>query len=154
MVEVNAMTMSAIDDACTTRNGSGSEERHLGVLIADDDPLVRTMLKIGLQVYGFRVFLASNGLDAVEIYRRERDTIDVALLDVRMPGLGGPRAIEALRVLNPKVRCCLMSGQTGDPNHSLEQWKPDRFFLKPFSLTEVAEALFELVPGSHPGGTN
>jgi len=146
--------MFAIDDACTTKNGLDSAGRHLGVLVADDDPLVRTMLRIGLQVYGFRVFLASNGLDAVEIYRRERETIDVVLLDVRMPGLDGPRAIDALRVLNPRIRCCLMSGEPSEPNHMLERWKLDRFFLKPFSLPEVAEALFELVPGTRSGPTS
>jgi two-component system, cell cycle sensor histidine kinase and response regulator CckA len=143
--------MSAIDDACQAKNGSDSAGRHLGVLIADDDPLVRRMLGIGLQVYGFRVLLASNGLDAVEIYRQQRETIDVVLLDVRMPGLDGPRAIDALRVLNPTIRCCLMSGETAEPHDTLERWRPDRFFLKPFSLPEIAEALFELVPGTRSG---
>jgi CheY-like chemotaxis protein len=119
--------------------------RKLGVLVADDDSLVRTMLRVGLQLYGFQVYLAGNGREALEVYRQHRDVIDVVLLDVRMPGLDGPHTLEELRLLTPDIRCCFMSGETGRyPFESLEQWKPDHFFSKPFSLPLVARALCDL----------
>src|SRR4051794_16550630 len=58
-----------------------------GVLIADDDPVVRRLLEVTLSRLGFRVYLASDGAEAVEVYRRHRAAVGVALLDAQMPGL-------------------------------------------------------------------
>jgi CheY-like chemotaxis protein len=148
MVEDRTMTdVPTIDKASRSDVDpeAGMPSRQLGVLIADDDSLVRTMLRIGLQIYGFRVFVANNGKSALELYRQHREAIDVVLLDVRMPELDGPLTLDALRVINPNVCCCFMSGETGKyPYESLEQWKPARFFSKPFALPAVARTLMDL----------
>ena len=129
-----------------SNNEPDTDRCQFGVLIGDDDSFVRTMLRIGLQAYGFKIYLASNGQDAVEVYRQHRDSIDVVLLDIRMPGLDGPQALEAMRILNPEIRCCFMSGETGKySSMSLDQWKPDHFFSKPFSLESLASTLARLV---------
>jgi CheY-like chemotaxis protein len=86
----------------------------LGVLVVDDNRLVRTMVQLGLERDGFDVWLASNGRDAIHLYRALRDRIAVVLLDVHMPGLDGPATLDALRRLNPDVLVCFMSGDTGD----------------------------------------
>jgi two-component system, OmpR family, response regulator len=147
--EVYAMTITSTADngkACVLNGDANADKRRCGVLIADDDSFIRTMLRLGLQAYGFRVYLASNGQDAVEVYRQHRDSVDIVLLDIRMPGLDGPQALEAIRILNPDIRCCFMSGETGKYSaKSLDQWKPHHFFAKPFPLESLARVLTDLV---------
>lgn len=117
-----------------------------GVLVVDDDHLVRIMLQLGLERNGFDVWLATNGREAIDLYRAHREEIAVVLLDVRMPGLDGPATLDAMRRLNPEVRACFMSGDTGDyePNDLLQRGGA-RVVAKPFLLDELANILRLLV---------
>src|SRR5262249_44574063 len=113
-----------------------------GVLIADDDPFIRGLLRCFCAAEGFRCYLADGGEEAVELYRSHRGEIDVVLLDVRMPGLGGHATLAALRGLDPGVRCCFMSGDLGD--HTAEELVAlgaCHLFSKPLNLRELAQTL-------------
>ena len=120
-------------------------QRPHGILIADDEAEVRDVLHDKLRQEGFSVWLAADGQEAVDLYRTHRETIDVALLDVCMPGLDGPRTLVALQQLTPQIRCCFMSGYLG--NHiekDLCGVGAARVFAKPFRLDEVANVLRQL----------
>jgi CheY-like chemotaxis protein len=82
------------------------------VLAADDDPGVLDMLGKLLQHWGVLAHLVPDGAEAVELFSRHRAAITLCLLDVRMPGLDGPGALAAIRVIDPEVHCWFM---TGDP---------------------------------------
>ncbi len=119
-----------------------------GVLVVDDEHLVRTLLQLGLERDGFDVWLASDGREAIRLYRKHRDRIDVVLLDVRMPGLDGPQTLDALRGLDPKVLVCLMSGDLGDYQpDELRRRGAAHVIAKPFRLDELASTLRLLVNG-------
>lgn len=113
-----------------------------GVLVVDDEYLVRIMVQLGLERNGFEVWPASNGREAVALYRAYRNEIAIVLLDVRMPGLDGPQTLDALRELNPKVLACFMSGDTGayEPEE-LVQRGAAQVIAKPFHLDELASIL-------------
>jgi CheY-like chemotaxis protein len=119
-----------------------------GVLVVDDEHLVRVMLQLSLERSGFDVWLACNGREAIHLYRTHRDHVSVVLLDVRMPGLDGPATLDALRDLNPDVRVCFMSGDTGayEPE-ALRKRGAAHVIAKPFRLEELAKALLRLVRG-------
>jgi DNA-binding NtrC family response regulator len=120
-----------------------------GVLVVDDEPMMRTMLQLGLEGDGFDVCLASNGGDAIELYGKHRDNIAVVLLDVRMPGLDGLQTLDALLKLNPKVQVCLMSGGTdSDKPEELRQRGAAYAIAKPFRLDQLAKVLRQLVCGA------
>jgi len=110
-----------------------------GVLVVDDEHLVRVILQLGLERDGFEVWTAANGRQAIELYREHREDIAAVLLDVRMPGLDGPATLGALRELSPAVRACFM---TGDPNaydpEALRQRGAAYFIAKPFRLDHLA----------------
>jgi CheY-like chemotaxis protein len=123
-----------------------------GVLVVDDEHLVRSMVQLGLERNGFHVWLASGGREAIGLYRNHRDRIAVVLLDVRMPGLDGPQTLDALRELNPGVRACFMSGDTAayEPEE-LRQRGAACVIAKPFHLEDLANVLRLLTQGVHAG---
>src|SRR5438067_12967616 len=84
--------------------------RRPGVLVVDDQDGVRGVVGAVLRQEGFAVWLAADGWEAIDLYRSLRGSIDLVLLDVRMPGLDGPASLSALRGLNRRVRFCFLSG--------------------------------------------
>jgi PAS domain S-box-containing protein len=84
------------------------------VLVAEDDPSVRTLVKSVLERNGYRVLVAEDGLAALELARREKGRIDLLLSDVIMPGMNGRALRDALIELYPGLRVLFMSGYTGD----------------------------------------
>jgi DNA-binding NtrC family response regulator len=131
-----------------------------GVLVVDDDPLLRDMLQLALEGNGFDVCLASNGRDAVELYGKHCENIAVVLLDVCMPGLDGLQTLDALRKLNSKVQVCLMTGGPGaDKPEEFLQRGAAYAIAKPFRLDQLANVLRQLAYGAAAdsrlsGGTN
>jgi CheY-like chemotaxis protein len=119
------------------------------VLVVDDEHLVRIMVQMGLERNGFDVWLASSGRQAIELYRRHRDRIAVVLLDVQMPDLDGPQTLDTLRALNPQVRTCFMSGDTGcyEPEELLQRGAA-HLIAKPFHLHELTQLLRMVVDGA------
>jgi CheY-like chemotaxis protein len=97
---------------CELADGSTASPRNPGILIADDMGLMLTLLKLELEPRGFNVWLAVDGDDALDLYRRHRSQIDVVLLDVQMPGLDGPHTLEALQRCNPDVVACFMTANS------------------------------------------
>src|SRR5262245_26858072 len=81
------------------------------VLVAEDDPGVLGMLGMALRHHGFDVALAPSGAEAGRLFRAK--PADVVLCDVQMPGLDGPATLQALRAVDPAVRCVFMSGLSG-----------------------------------------
>lgn len=120
-----------------------------GILVVEDDELVRIMLRLGLERHGFRVCLAADSAEAIERYREHAPSIAIVLLDVCMPGLDGPQTLAALRRMNADVVACFMSGNTGryEPDELLRRGAR-HVFAKPFLLDELARNLHSLVPTS------
>jgi CheY-like chemotaxis protein len=119
--------------------------RHPGILIADDMALLLTLLKFEFESRGFLVWLAVDGDDALDLYRRHREEIDLVLLDVQMPGRDGPHALAALQQLNPDVLACFMTGNARlDAQEELLRRGAIWVFNKPFRPSEVADRLQSL----------
>ncbi len=126
----------------------GPRATRTGILIVDDEASVREMLRAALSHRGFDVWLVADGWGAVDLYRRHRDKIAAALLDVQMPGLSGPETLEALREIDPQLPCCFM---TGEPGSDQMQERLERsgvpVLAKPFGLEKLAQILRSLARG-------
>src|SRR5207248_1562218 len=113
-----------------------------GVLIVDDESAVRTVLEVALRRTGFAAWQAATGREALELYARQREAIDLVLLDVRMPDWDGPQTLAALRRLDPDVRCCFLTGDAGTYTEGeLLALGAIMVLDKPFHLDELMEAL-------------
>lgn len=116
--------------------------RPLGVMVVDDDADIRDVMHSGLLREGFAVWLAAHGREALELYRCQREAIDVVVLDVCMPELDGPRTLMALQELTPDIRCCFITGHLDSYTaQGLRRLGAAAVFWKPFRLPEVTEVL-------------
>ncbi|MDQ6961706.1 MAG: response regulator [Mariprofundaceae bacterium] len=80
------------------------------VLIADDEAVVREMTCDALELMGYRVITAKDGQEAVEIFMARESEIDLVVLDVVMPGLGGVGAAKAIRECQSNVKIVFITG--------------------------------------------
>jgi CheY-like chemotaxis protein len=96
---------------CWDRTADKPVKPLYGVLVVDDDEMVRSVLGLFFRRQSIPVWLASDGEEAVEIYAREGAHIGLVLLDLRMPEMDGPQTFHHLRELNPDVVCYFMSAE-------------------------------------------
>lgn len=79
-------------------------------LIVDDLPAVREYLRVVLQLEGFEVVEASNGLEALQVVQRLGDAIDIVISDVQMPLMNGVALAAAIRAEHPRMPVLLITG--------------------------------------------
>ena len=127
---------------------AGPHPKKPGVLIVDDEHLVRVLIQLGLERNGFYVWAAASGQEALDLYKKNRDHVAVVLLDIRMPEMDGPQTMDALKALAPDLPVCFMSGNMGeyDPE-MLSQRGAACFVPKPFYMDELAEIVRVLAEG-------
>lgn len=134
-------------------DAAGNVPRPNGVLVIEDQRLLRNALKEGFRHRGFDVWTAANGAEGVALYQQFGPQIDIVLSDVQMPVLDGPATLDALREMNPCVRCCFMTGDVrAVMRASLLRHDVLRVFEKPFqSVAALAQELWELATSPcHP----
>ena len=115
------------------------------ILVVDDEPLVGNLARDALESFGFRIFLARSGEEALEIFRREGGKIDLVVLDRVMPGLSGPETLKRLRALRPGLKVILTSGfpEGGSLGADGEAWSG--FLMKPFTPLDLAAKVAEIL---------
>ena len=95
--------------------GSTKRSEHCGtVLTVDDERAVSVLIHTILTAAGYRVLTAGNGADAIRLAGLKHLHIDVALLDVHMPGIRPPELADELCLLRPDIRILFMSGMVDD----------------------------------------
>lgn len=122
-----------------------------GVLVVDDDSGVREVVAAWLTRHRVPVWLAANGPEAMESFRRHRAGIGVVLLDIRMPDQDGPDVLADLRTIDPDVRACFMTGDPGrHSDESLIALGALAVFPKPLHFADLAERLPRMAAGDVP----
>jgi CheY-like chemotaxis protein len=118
------------------------------ILVVDDSEALRCLLQTALGRAGFETVLAANGHDACARLN-EKPAVDLALLDVRMPGLSGPETFVALRARRPNLPCCFMTGDCGDYEPAeLLRMGALAVIPKPFQLADLVQSLRGFLEGS------
>jgi len=121
------------------------------VLVVDDESIIRDLARSGLEGSGFRVLEAMDGLEAVELFQAGRVTVDLVLLDMTMPRMGGAEAFRLIRAMHPGMRVLLTSGYTQKESmESLADLPPDGFLQKPFDKATLAAAVDEALESPNP----
>jgi len=116
------------------------------ILIVDDEEDVRGMLSKQLTPLGYKVLFASDGLEAIKIFKQQKHKIDLILLDMIMPGMAGKETYQKLREISPGVKVLIMSGFS--LNSSDKEMLSDRtmgFIQKPFELYELSNIIRKIL---------
>ena len=113
------------------------------VLVADDDPDIRQLVRLRLERSGYDVVSAEDGVAALEL-ARDRSP-DLAILDVSMPHMNGLDVARTLRQENATLPVILLTGRVRDED-VLEgaNTDVDRYITKPFSPQELESQVREL----------
>lgn len=121
------------------------------ILLVDDNDEFRVSTRSFLRALGYRVLSASNGQEALAIFERFSDQIDLVLTDVVMPGMNGPQLLSRIRERR-EVKALLMSGHTDNITVRAGVVEGEvHFFKKLHTGRGLARAVRELLDGEQPG---
>jgi len=113
------------------------------ILLAEDEPLVRNMIRNILAASGYLVLDAADGLQAVELARTYEGKIDLLLTDLKMPNLNGAKAAEIIAEERPGISVLVISGHASD---EIQNEIASRAFLrKPFVPGVLLRRIQELL---------
>jgi CheY-like chemotaxis protein len=112
----------------------------------DDEESVQEVGQQLLEHIGYRVLTARDGREAVELYQKKSDDIDIVLLDIVMPNMGGGNAYDRLKEINPNVKVLLLSGYGADDQATeILEHGCDGFMQKPFDIKELSVKIREIL---------
>lgn len=122
------------------------------ILLIEDEPMLRTSIKESLEAFGYRVFTAANGDQALTLARRFPETLHLILTDLILPGKSGKETAEALLDCHPESVILYMSGYSDDlvvKKGLVTEETP--FLQKPFTPSELAIKVREML--DRPSGS-
>ncbi|MDQ7838730.1 MAG: response regulator [Thermodesulfobacteriota bacterium] len=112
------------------------------ILLVDDESIIRELGKDALEQLGYNVFVAEDGLAAIDLYEKHRDKIDLVILDLIMPNLGGKETFERLRQINPDIKVVISTGYAKDGVlEPLLDKKANGFIKKPYKIQNMARVV-------------
>ena len=121
------------------------------ILLVEDEPSVRTLVRDELRKLGYRVVEAKNGVEACLLATQQAGSFQLLLTDVVMPGMGGRELAQHLSVIKPDLRTLFISGYMDDIGIMAGQEAGTSSFLqKPFTPEVLAHAVRNLLDASTP----
>ncbi len=116
------------------------------VLLVDDEEVILEVSRDLLKAMGYRVLLAKDGKEALEIFKKNQDVIDIVVLDMVMPNMGGGVAYDSMKEIKPDIKVLLSSGFSvdGEATEILERGC-DGFIQKPFTMKKLSAKIREIL---------
>ncbi len=134
----------AVEDAEVTADiikGSGT------ILLIDDEKMILEVGRELLEELGYTVLPAMSGQEAIDVFQKEQDKIDLIIMDMIMPGMSGSETFDRLKEINPDVKILLSSGYSVDGQASkILRRGCDGFIQKPFNMNQLAEKIQKIMP--------
>jgi CheY-like chemotaxis protein len=135
MTEVETETVDSMGSPESKPFALGGNET---VLLVDDEEFIRELGMDVLGQAGYTVLTANDGEEALKVYRREHGRIDLIILDLIMPGMGGSKCLEELLKVNPQAQILIASGYSPDASTkgTLQSGAAD-FINKPYDTKQL-----------------
>ena len=112
------------------------------ILLVDDEKPIQELGERILLRSGYTVLKASDGESALEIYRRGDERIDLVILDLIMPGMGGKKCLEKILEINPKAKVVIASGYSPDvTSDNPIETGAKAFVPKPFNINQMLQVV-------------
>jgi CheY-like chemotaxis protein len=125
-----------------SENGTAPVMGEGRILVVDDEELVREMAFDMLIDLGYNAVAVANGREAVDYYSKHSEKIDLAIIDMVMPEMGGRECFQRLRELNPSIRAILSTGfgKDGAAQEIMDEGMTG-FVQKPYRISELSRAV-------------
>jgi len=118
------------------------------ILIVDDEADILDIGQNTLEQFGYTVLMARSGEEAVETYSRRGREIDLVILDLGMPGMGGERCLRELLRMNPSVKVLIASGYAATQTvQGILEAGATGFMAKPYRLEDMLKKVREVLDG-------
>jgi two-component system cell cycle sensor histidine kinase/response regulator CckA len=119
-----------------------SSLQNLTILVVDDEELIREVASMMIEEEGGTALIAKDGIEAIEVFKRNFAKISCVLMDFSMPEMNGYDAYLAMSKIDPKVQVVLVSGLKVVPEvDKLRQSGKIAFINKPFKQADVVTAI-------------
>ncbi len=119
------------------------------ILLVDDEQPILEIAREILDRYGYSVLTASSGEEALDLYRQKGADIDLVVLDLSMPGMGGHKCLQELSALDPGVRVIIASGYSTESLSGTTAPSEARGFIgKPYSLIALLKLVRQVLDQS------
>ncbi|MHB9005978.1 MAG: ATP-binding protein [Limisphaerales bacterium] len=120
------------------------------ILVVDDEPGVRKVLRAALEGHGYQVVTAVDGADGLASFVKRRTDIALVVADIMMPVMDGEVFVRTIRRLNPQSRVVVCTGDMASPVQRqrlqrLQELRVDRIVPKPFTAEEILQVLHEVL---------
>lgn len=116
------------------------------ILVVEDDPDVQRLLQDVLRAFGYRVIVARDGEEGLDLFEQHASSVALVLADLMMPKMEGRELFERIRNVNPAMRFLFVSGYSADqPDIDFVTGKEVEFLEKPFQLHSLATKLRKLL---------
>lgn len=110
------------------------------VLLVDDEEVILDVGEKLLKALGYKVLVARGGPEAIEIFKKHLDSIDLVLLDIIMPQMSGGEVYDRLKEISPEVKVLLSSGYSIDGEASKIMARGcNGFIQKPFDIMQLSQ---------------
>ncbi len=115
------------------------------ILLVDDNRVVRRSLTRGLERKGYRLLVAADGREALEVWQEHAEQIDVVISDILMPEIDGVELLERLHEAAPELPVFLLTGCTEDRDLGPASRKAVEIMHKPISPSQICERLSKVL---------
>ena len=117
------------------------------ILLIDDEKMILDVGRELLEELGYTVLPAGSGQEAIDIFQKDRDKIDMIIMDMIMPEMSGSETFDRLKEISPDVKILLSSGYSVDGQATdILRRGCDGFIQKPFNMNQLAERIQKIMP--------
>ncbi len=143
------LPLNQVDEVQTEESPEGVKIRKghgETILVADDEASVRATNRMLLEHLRYKVIEAGDGVEAMQIFEQQADQIDLVLLDMVMPRMGGIDAARLMRKINAQIPILMATGYDKTMSIS-EQWPAGRvdFLAKPYTCSQLSRVVYTLL---------
>lgn len=116
------------------------------ILLIDDEDMIISVGSPMLKRLGYGILIARSGKEALEIYVKNKDKIDMIILDMIMPDMGGSETYDRIKEINPDIKVLLASGYSLDGQASeILKRGCNGFIQKPFKMAPLSQKIREVL---------
>lgn len=118
------------------------------ILLAEDDELIRNNCVQLLTKFGYTILAAPDGDSALELYHQKQHRIDLVILDLNMPGMGGEKSLSELLKINPGARVMITSGKSDNGSlKNIVESGAKGYIEKPYKIEQLLNAIRDVLDG-------